>query len=133
MRAVKNDKTGIIDKQGNIIVDIKYDQISVYSKDAFVVTIDNNSKIGILDKNNELIKGYVDGGLYNNNRFGKYLVYTKVENNTYRKGVLDRNLNIKLEPIYDDFKNFNFTIYNNYGKYNKKLPHKSISSLMGYV
>lgn len=119
-RVVKDGKQGIIDKQGNIIIDIKYDQISTYSKDAFVVTIDNNSKIGIINIQNELIKGYIDGGLYNGNSFGKYLKYSRRQDNTFGVGILDRKLNIVLQPIYDNFTTFNFTRYNNFGNLNPK-------------
>lgn len=118
LRAVKDDKQGIIDKQGNIIINLQYDYISTYSKDAFVV--ENDSKLGIVNKNNELVKGYVEGNLTSNNLFGKYLIYLKYENEQAKKGVLDRNLNIVLEPIYDNFTNFNFTRYNNNGKFNSK-------------
>lgn len=119
--AFKNDKTGIIDKQGNIIIEIKYDKVLTYSKNAFAVTIDNNSKIGIVDTNNKLIKGYVDGKIYDGNSFRKYLVYfNNSDTQKARKGILDRDLNVILEPIYDDFINYNFTRYNNSGNMNPK-------------
>lgn len=123
LRAKKNNMQGIIDKQGNIIIELQYNQIYTYSKDAFVVTIDNNTKIGIVNTKNKLIKGYIDGALYNTDSFGKYLVYyVPIDGKTTReqKGVLDRNLNIVLEPIYNEFYKFNFSRYNNFGDFNPK-------------
>ena len=121
LRCVKDDKQGIIDKQGNVIISIDYDQIKPYSKDAFAVTIENNSKIGIIDTNNQLIKGYVEGGMYDDIIFGEYYVFSKrVDGEFIGKGILDRDLNVVLEPIYDDFYYNNFTTYNNDGTMNQK-------------
>ena len=121
LRCVKDDKQGIIDKQGNVIISIDYDQIKPYSKDAFAVTIENNSKIGIVDTNNQLIKGYVEGGMYDDIIFGEYYVFSKrVDGEFIGKGILDRDLNVVLEPIYDDFYYNNFTTYNNDGTMNQK-------------
>ena len=121
LRCVKDDKQGIIDKQGNVIISIDYDQIKPYSKDAFAVTIENNSKIGIVDTNNQLIKGFVEGGMYDDIIFGEYYVFSKrVDGEFIGKGILDRDLNVVLEPIYDDFYYNNFTTYNNDGTMNQK-------------
>lgn len=115
-RAVKDNKQGVMDKQGNIIIDLKYDEIYPYRKDAFIVTKD--SKTGIVNLKNELINGYSDG-LYNKT-FGEYLIFSKNENGKSKKGIFDKNLNIVIDPIYDNFTEFNFKKYNNFGDMNPK-------------
>lgn len=110
---VKGYKYGIISKDGQQILECKYNYIVNYDKNKFLVTKDGNTKIGIVDINGNLLKGYINAGVENlsHRQIHEYFVY-KLDN---KKGVMDRNLNIIINAEFDEIDFETLTIYNNFG------------------
>lgn len=107
----------VVDKDGKCISDIRYTYIQMnYDLDALICKLDLNepSSENIYYENYENliidIRTVTDGSLLNtftNSRLfcemSDYsLIYLYIESGKYKIGVLDKNFNLILEPVYDD-------------------------------
>lgn len=109
---------GIASKSGQILVDCQYDTIINYGENTFAVDTKDN-KIGIIDINGKLLKGFIDGSIYSGGSIVKptFEEYTLFWLNKHA-GVIDRELNTIIEPTYDVLQKINedylqVTMYSN--------------------
>lgn len=116
---VFNEKYGVIDEKGNIVVDLKYDEIQIPNptKDVFICLNNYNSEIGnyetkVLNINGEEI-------LTNYERIEAIIKEEPIDNIPFEKSVLKYKKNNKYgivdfsgkqitKPIYDDIQALNY-------------------------
>lgn len=98
---------GIASKSGQILVDCQYNTIINYGENTFAVDTKDN-KIGIIDINGNLLKGFIDGSIYSGNSILKssFEEYTLFWLNGHA-GAIDRELNIIIKPTYDVMRKIN--------------------------
>ena len=105
VRICNENGNGIADKQGNVLMECQYGNIVYYGYNTFLVTKETDSgwKMGVVDINDNVIIDFIDGhitqSIFTNTEFA---VYSIIKDNHSYEGVIDRNLNIILEPIYND-------------------------------
>ena len=115
MYRIWNDEgTGLVDEQYHEIIPVKYSFIDYVSPDRYVVTTCTNgwssSKLSIIDGNENLIYGSVDGMLSGNYYFQNHArqavfkIVRDPEPPLY--GIVDEKLNIILPAEYDDIDMF---------------------------
>lgn len=117
---ISNDNgNGIATKQGEILMECQYGNIIYYGYNTFVVTkkVNDTWKMGVVDINNNVIIDFIDGFMSQNYFTStQYAIYSVINNNSY-EGVIDRNLNIILQPIYSDVTMKNIEIGDYYEDY----------------
>lgn len=104
--------SGVLDENYDIMLQPIYSNIFFINDNKFVVMKgkgNDNSlsdyQIGIVDGNENLIHdyidGFIDGGLsFSNN--AHQAVFGRMKGGKFLKGVIDENLNVIIEPIYND-------------------------------
>lgn len=110
MLVVRNDnKYGVIDINGNVILDAKYDNIQ-YIQNTSDFLVKSNNKVGIISKEKQTkVSVSYDNIELMDNDSNLYLIQ---QNNKY--GVIDINGNIKIHPEYDKIGiDINLFKYNN--------------------
>lgn len=117
---ISNDNgNGIATKQGEILMECQYENIIYYGYNTFVVTkkVNDTWKMGVVDINNNVVIDFIDGFMSQNYFTStQYAIYSVINNNSY-EGVIDRNLNIILQPIYSDVTMKNIEIGDYYEDY----------------
>ena len=117
---ISNDNgNGIATKQGEILMECQYENIIYYGYNTFVVTkkVNDTWKMGVVDINNNIVIDFIDGFMSQNYFTStQYAIYSVINNNSY-EGVIDRNLNIILQPIYSDVTMKNIEIGDYYEDY----------------
>lgn len=117
---ISNDNgNGIATKQGEILMECQYGNIIYYGYNTFVVTkkVNDTWKMGVVDINNNVVIDFIDGFMSQNYFTStQYAIYSVINNNSY-EGVIDRNLNIILQPIYSDVTMKNIEIGDYYEDY----------------
>ena len=117
---ISNDNgNGIATKQGEILMECQYGNIIYYGYNTFVVTkkVNDTWKMGVVDINNNIVIDFIDGFMSQNYFTStQYAIYSVINNNSY-EGVIDRNLNIILQPIYSDVTMKNIEIGDYYEDY----------------
>ena len=117
---ISNDNgNGIATKQGEILMECQYGNIIYYGYNTFVVTkkVNDTWKMGVVDINNNVVIDFIDGFMSQNYFTStQYAIYSVINNNSY-EGVIDRNLNIILQPIYSDVTMKNIEIGDYYADY----------------
>ena len=103
---ISNDNgNGIATKQGKILMECQYGNIIYYGYNTFVVTkkVNDTWKMGVVDINNNIVIDFIDGFMSQNYFTStQYAIYSVINDNHGYEGVIDRNFNIILEPIYSD-------------------------------
>ena len=125
----KDTGRGIASKSGKILINCQYDNIINYEKNSFVVDTRDN-KIGIIDINGNLLKGFIDGSIYNSTFSIKpsFKEYTFFWQNGH-VGVIDRELNIIIEPTYNIIQKIN----DNYLQVTKLIDEESRNGYHGVI
>lgn len=118
---ISNDNgNGIATKQGEILMECQYGNIIYYGYNTFVVTkkVNDTWKMGVVDINNNVVIDFIDGFMSQNYFTStQYAIYSVINNNNSYEGVIDRNLNIILQPIYSDVTMKNIEIGDYYEDY----------------
>lgn len=119
---ISNDNgNGIATKQGEILMECQYGNIIYYGYNTFVVTkkVNDTWKMGVVDINNNIVIDFIDGFMSQNYFTStQYAIYSVINNNNNSyEGVIDRNLNIILQPIYSDVTMRNIEIGDYYEDY----------------
>ena len=118
---ISNDNgNGIATKQGEILMECQYGNIIYYGYNTFVVTkkVNDTWKMGVVDINNNIVIDFIDGFMSQNYFTStQYAIYSVINNNNSYEGVIDRNLNIILQPIYSDVTMKNIEIGDYYEDY----------------
>lgn len=118
---ISNDNgNGIATKQGEILMECQYENIIYYGYNTFVVTkkVNDTWKMGVVDINNNVVIDFIDGFMSQNYFTStQYAIYSVINNNNSYEGVIDRNLNIILQPIYSDVTMKNIEIGDYYEDY----------------
>lgn len=119
---ISNDNgNGIATKQGEILMECQYENIIYYGYNTFVVTkkVNDTWKMGVVDINNNIVIDFIDGFMSQNYFTStQYAIYSVINNNNNSyEGVIDRNLNIILQPIYSDVTMKNIEIGDYYEDY----------------
>lgn len=118
---ISNDNgNGIATKQGEILMECQYENIIYYGYNTFVVTkkVNDTWKMGVVDINNNIVIDFIDGFMSQNYFTStQYAIYSVINNNNSYEGVIDRNLNIILQPIYSDVTMKNIEIGDYYEDY----------------
>ena len=100
----KTEKYGLIDHEGNIVIDIIYDSIEIFEDKYIIVSI--NNKYGIIDFKNQTIVPFEYDSIYS---YGKYIILEK--NN--KISIADSNAKIyidnKIETSENSISNNNIT------------------------
>ena len=93
---------GILDKKGNILVECKYAFILNHTKNTFMVNYfdeeTKTNKIGKIDINGNLLKGFIDGNLPVTEGIKNYFTNQHSFILNGKRGLIDQNLNIIDEP-----------------------------------
>lgn len=125
-RALLSDKVGVLNKNGDIIIEPKYVNCEILSDDRIIVT--DSNELFLTDRNGIQISNKISGNriivkkyFENNVWLEKY--FHLIDNSKY--GVLDSNFNVLLECKYDDYINFinNDTFFTKYNGKNFVLNH----------
>lgn len=96
--ACKNGKYGILDKNGNTLIECIYSYILQHTENTFMVNYfdekTQKNKIGKIDINGNLLKGFIDGTLPISEGVTNYFTeqHSFILNNN--KGIIDKDLNI---------------------------------------
>lgn len=118
---ISNDNgNGIATKQGEILMECQYGNIIYYGYNTFVVTkkVNDTWKMGVVDINNNIVIDFIDGFMSQSYFTStQYAIYSVINNNNSYEGVIDRNLNIILQPIYSDVTMKNIEIGDYYEDY----------------
>lgn len=118
---ISNDNgNGIATKQGEILMECQYGNIIYYGYNTFVVTkkVNDTWKMGVVDINNNIVIDFIDGFMSQSYFTStQYAIYSVINNNNSYEGVIDRNLNIILQPIYSDVTMRNIEIGDYYEDY----------------
>lgn len=123
VRISNNNGNGISTKQGKILIECQYDDIIYYGKNTFIVIKEenNNYKMGVVDINNNVIIDFIDGYMSQTHFTStNYAIYTVFNGNYSYKGVIDRNFNIVLQPVYSDITMWEIDISNSDGIYREE-------------
>ena len=100
----KTEKYGLIDHEGNIVIDIIYDSIEIFEDKYIIVSI--NNKYGIIDFKNQTIVPFEYDSIYS---YGKYII---LEQNN-KISIADSNAKIyidnKIETSENSISNNNIT------------------------
>lgn len=97
---------GLMDSEFQIILPPIYRSIYYASSDKFIVgnpsyeKTPDEWKIGIVDRNGNLVHEYIDGYITAYNGFMNDVKQSVYYGNEYNQGVIDSDLNIIIEPIY---------------------------------
>lgn len=94
-------------------MECQYGNIIYYGYNTFVVTkkVNDAWKMGVVDINNNIIIDFIDGFMSQDYFTStKYAIYSVTDDNHDYEGVIDRNFNIILEPIYFDVTMWNIDI-----------------------
>ena len=112
----KTNKVGLINPKGNIIIDIIYDNISVFQDKYIITSLDN--KYGIVNFNNEEIIPFEYDKIYS---VGNFLILEKNK----KLSIADSNAKIYIEnkiDVEEDNRTFDYeTYYFISTEYNNKL------------
>ncbi len=118
---ISNDNgNGIATKQGKILMECQYGNIIYYGYNTFVVTkkVNDTWKMGVVDINNNIVIDFIDGFISQTYfTSSQYAIYNVINKNHSYEGVIDRNFNIILQPIYSDVTMWNIDISNSDGIY----------------
>ena len=120
VRISDDNGNGIATKQGEILMECQYGNIIYYGYNTFVVTkkVNDTWKMGVVDINNNIVIDFIDGFMSQNYFTStQYAIYSVINNNNSYEGVIDRNLNIILQPIYSDVTMKNIEIGDYYEDY----------------
>lgn len=126
---ISNDNgNGIATKQGKILMECQYGNIIYYGYNTFVVTkkVNDTWKMGVVDINNNIVIDFIDGFMsqyYFTST--QYAIYSVINDNHGYEGVIDRNFNIILEPIYSDVTMWDIDFYNSDGIYKEEYFDKN--------
>ena len=126
---ISNDNgNGIATKQGKILMECQYGNIIYYGYNTFVVTkkVNDTWKMGVVDINNNIVIDFIDGFIsqyYFTST--QYAIYSVINDNHGYEGVIDRNFNIILEPIYSDVTMWDIDFYNSDGIYKEEYFDKN--------
>lgn len=138
----KNNKYGIIDKQGKKIYDLKFSNIGTYQIDELeresyiynkLITVKENDKWGIL---NIETKEIVVGTLYENVfLINEDLYFIKENNNLYIKSLKDSNyisagIKINISINFQDYINENLNLRDMYVAYNNGLYYELFGNVL---
>lgn len=104
-----NDKYNFVNKNGNIISNKEYEEVSDFNKNGFAI-VSNDKSYGVIDKNGKEVIDlkyddveFLDDTLFKNiNKYTKEQLFIFKQNNKY--GIINSNGNIVVKPIYDEFK-----------------------------
>lgn len=107
-KCCKEEGNGLMDENYNLVLPTKYSNIFLIEKNKFIVMNrpDNNDDyvISLIDREgNELapsVKGFIDGGTRFNN-YAHQNIFGRFEGDEYHVGVIDDNLNIIIDPVYE--------------------------------
>lgn len=126
---------GLMDAEFQTILQPIYSNIYFVKNDRFIVgkgprdEIEPNEwQIGIVDKNGDLLHEYIDGyinGYGSFNNAARQAIFSKTDGDDYYEGVIDEELNIIIEPIYKDVRDFDagaaeirfYVVENNNGEF----------------
>lgn len=126
---ISNDKgNGIANKQGKILMECQYGNIIYYGYNTFVVTkkVNDTWKMGVVDINNNIVIDFIDGFMSQDYFTStEYATYSVINDNHGYEGVIDRNFNIILPPIYSDVTMRNIDFYNSDGIYKEEYFDKN--------
>ncbi len=118
---ISNDNgNGIATKQGKILMECQYGNIIYYGYNTFVVTkkVNDTWKMGVVDINNNIVIDFIDGFISQTYfTSSQYAIYNVINKNHSYEGVIDRNFNIILQPIYSDVTMWSIDISNSDGIY----------------
>ena len=103
-RVWNEDGNGILDENYNEVLSTNYSNIVYVGPDRFMVMIekDDESYIEIIDADENVVKGPIEGFYgdpYSYNYYGQQIYCV---DRFSKKGVIDSDLNIIIEPIYKD-------------------------------
>ena len=112
-RIWNEEGVGLIDEQFNEILPVSYSSVQYLSPDRYVITVredgsnnPNTSRLGVIDGKGNLIYGYTDGMLFDDNNFRNYAhqaVYGIVRSpEPPLYGVIDAQMNVVIPPLYSD-------------------------------
>ncbi len=111
---------GLMDSEYRVLLEPAYGNIFFVNDNRFVVTTPSgaakfgDSQIGVVDRNGDLICDYIDGFIDGSAHFDNapcQAVFSRMGNNgMYLEGVVDSDLNIIIEPIYNDVVPFNIGV-----------------------
>lgn len=101
------DQVGIIDEKGKEIIPLKYKYISIEDdffivKDVLVTTYSTKDIVGIMDLNGKVIIPIEYDNI--SKKYGTDYFETQKDK---KYGLLDKNMNFKIQPIYDYIYSFN--------------------------
>ena len=126
---ISNDNgNGIANKQGKILIECQYGNIIYYGYNTFVVTkkVNDSWKMGVVDINNNIVIDFIDGYMSQNYFTStQYAIYSVINDNHSYEGVIDRNFNIILQPIYSDVTMWDIDFYNSAGIYKEEYFDKT--------
>lgn len=121
---ISNDNgNGIATKQGKILMECQYGNIIYYGYNTFVVTkkVNDTWKMGVVDINNNIVIDFIDGFMSQEYFTStQYAIYNVINENRSYEGIIDRNLNIILQPIYSDVTMWDIDFYNSDGIYKEE-------------
>lgn len=108
---------GLMNENYEMIISPKYDNIFFVNDSKFVVGKGprdevslGNAQIGVLNQDEELIHEYIDGFIDGSESFNNdvnQVVFGRMSGDRYLQGVLDDDLNIIIEPQYQNITVFN--------------------------
>ncbi len=102
--AQKDGKSFLYDKNGKEIENKGYKNVIPTSNENYYITIDSNSKYGVMDKDNKTI---IDNQYpYIKYAFDNYFI---ISNASGKSGIIDINNKVIVEPIYDVLQNLDNT------------------------
>ncbi len=111
---------GLMDQEYRVLLEPAYGNIFFVNDNRFVVTTPSgavkltDSQIGVVDRNGDLIcdyiNGFIDGSAHFNNAPCQAVFSRMGNNDNYLEGVVDSELNIIIEPIYNDVVPFNIGV-----------------------
>lgn len=119
---------GIAAKTGEILMECQYGNLIYYGENTFVANkkTDSGWQMGVVDINNNVIIDFRDGCMnISNFTTANYATFKTYDNktNTFNKsgtGLVDRNLNIVLEPEYEDIKLREITLSNSSNQFKEE-------------
>lgn len=106
-----NKKYGLIDSSGNELISPSYDKMYALDENIYIVSL--NDKVGIINKNNEILLNIENYSITSGKNY--ILVYNYDEtNNTYSLDVLNYDIKSVLKEKINDIKYLGFSGYNVY-------------------
>lgn len=107
--AAKQGKYGVIDIEGNTVIDFQYEYLSEYSDGLFIFRLDNRSGQGYIDINNNIVIPAKKFKSLNSFKNGLAIVSKLGEGQNY--GVINKNAEYIIEPEYKEIRCLNNSIF----------------------